>query len=87
MEKVHKSYKEFKVRGHQLVGKIQALVRQGNIRRIVIKDKRGKTFLEIPLTVVAVGAIAAPIAAAIGALAALVSDLTITVEKKTKAKR
>jgi Domain of unknown function (DUF4342) len=82
-------YEEFKIQGKDLVEKLKALVHEGNIRRIIIKDKGGDTFLEIPLTVAAVGVIAVPVLAAIGAIAALVSDFTIGVEKvqeKQKAK-
>src|SRR5215510_9857890 len=82
-------YEEFKVQGKDLVEKLKALIHEGNIRRIIIKDKGGNTFLEIPLTVAAVGVIAVPVLAAIGAIAALVSDFTIVVEKvqeKPKAK-
>jgi len=82
-------YEEFKVQGKDLVEKLKALIHEGNIRRIIIKDQDGNTFLEIPLTVAAVGIIAAPVLAAIGAIAALVTDFTIGVEKsmeKSKAK-
>jgi Domain of unknown function (DUF4342) len=82
-------YEEFKVQGKDLVEKLKALIHEGNIRRIIIKDKGGNTFVEIPLTVAAVGVIAVPVLAAIGAIAALVSDFTIVVEKveeKSKAK-
>jgi hypothetical protein len=67
-------YEEFKVQGKDLVEKLKALIHEGNIRRIIIKDKGGNTFVEIPLTVAAVGVIAVPVLAAIGAIAALVSD-------------
>jgi hypothetical protein len=75
-------YEEFKVQGKDLVEKIKDLIHQGNIRRIIVKNQTGHTFLEIPLTLAAIGVIAAPILAAVGAIAALVSDFTIVVEKK-----
>jgi hypothetical protein len=74
-------YEEFKIQGKDLVEKLKALIHEGNIRRIIIKDKGGNTFVEIPLTVAAVGVIAVPVLAAVGAIAALVSDFTIVVEK------
>lgn len=74
-------YEEFKVHSKDLVDKIRALIHEGNIRRIILKDEKGNTFLEIPLTVAAVGVIAAPVLAAIGGLAALVANYTIVVEK------
>ncbi len=74
-------YEEFKVHGKDLVDKVKALIHEGNIRRIIVKDQNGVTFVEIPLTVAAVGVLAVPVLAAIGALAALVADFTILVEK------
>jgi len=74
-------YEEFKVHGRDLVDKIKSLVHEGNVRRIILKDEKGQTFLEIPLTVAAVGVIAAPILAAVGALAALVAHFTLVVER------
>jgi hypothetical protein len=72
---------EFKISGGQIVDKIKELIHEGNIRRIILKDESGKTFLEIPLTVGLVGAAVAPVLAAIGAAAALVTKMTIVVEK------
>ena len=72
---------EFKVQGDGLVAKLKELVRQGNIRRIIIKNEDGKTLIEIPMTVGVVGAILLPVWAAIGAIAAIAADLTIVVEK------
>jgi CBS domain-containing protein len=71
---------EFKVRGEALVEKIKELVHEGNIRRVLIIDGDGKTLLDIPLTLGVIGALVAPQLAAIGALAALISDATIVVE-------
>jgi uncharacterized membrane protein YeaQ/YmgE (transglycosylase-associated protein family) len=72
---------EFKVSGEELLSKIKELVHAGNIRRIVIKNKDGGTFMEIPLTVGVVGAVLAPTLAAVGAVAALVAEATVVVEK------
>ena len=71
---------EFKVKGESLVEKVKELVHEGNIRRILIMDNTGKTLLDIPLTLGVIGALVAPQLAALGALAALVSDATIVVE-------
>ena len=73
-------WEEFKVSGGQLVDKVKELIHEGNVRRIVIKQD-GKTLLEIPLTIAVVGAVLAPILAAVGALAALITDCTIRVER------
>ena len=72
---------EFKLAGGEILTKIKELIHQGNIRRIILKDEQGKSFLEIPLTVGIVGAAFVPVLAAIGTIAALVSNLTIIVEK------
>ena len=72
---------EFKVSGQQLVDKVKEIIHEGNIRRIVIKNKEGSTIMEMPVTLGAIGAVFAPILAAVGALAALASDYTIVVEK------
>ncbi len=73
---------EFHVNGEELIAKIKDLIHQGNIRRIIIKDKEGKILLEFPLTFGVVGAILAPTLAAVGAVAALIGEATIVVEKK-----
>jgi hypothetical protein len=75
---------EFKLSGGEILNKIKELIHEGNIRRIILKDENGKTFLEIPLTVGIIGAALAPVLAAVGAIAALVSKLTIVVEKIDK---
>ena len=64
----------------QILGQLKRLVEEGNVRRVVVKQ-RGKTIAEFPLTVGVVGAVLAPVAAAIGAITALVADCTIEVEK------
>jgi hypothetical protein len=74
-------YEEFKVRGKELVDKVAELIREGNVRRIIVKDEKGNTFVEIPLTIATVGAIAAPVLAALGTIAALIAHFTIGVEK------
>jgi len=77
-EKVRRE--EFKVSGEALVDKIKELAHEGNIRRIIIKDKSDRTLIDIPLTFGVIGALLAPQLAAIGAIAALVTNATIVVE-------
>jgi len=72
---------EFHVNGEELLAKIKKLVHEGNIRRIIIKDKDGKILIEFPLTFGVVGLVLVPTLAAVGAIAALVSEATIVVEK------
>ncbi|MEN9408000.1 MAG: hypothetical protein RLZZ455_1216 [Candidatus Parcubacteria bacterium] len=80
MEKAKKE--EFKVSGDALLKKVKDLIAEGNVRRITIKDKKGKTLIEFPLTIGVVGAVLAPVLAAVGAIAALISECTISVERE-----
>ncbi len=70
-----------KVAGSQIIDTVQRLIHEGNVRRIVIKQE-GRTIVEFPLTVGVVGAALAPPLAAIGAIAALVAECTIEVERE-----
>jgi hypothetical protein len=81
MSKDNPGTQEFHVNGEQLVSKIKEILHEGNIRRLIIKDKDGRTLIEVPLTLGVVGAILVPVWAAIGAIAALVAEATIVVEK------
>lgn len=72
---------EFSVSGGEIIDKIKDLLHEGNIRRITIKNEEGKALIEIPLTLGIVGAALAPALAAVGAIAALVTKMTIVVEK------
>ena len=73
---------EFEVKGEDLLRKIKELIKEGNIRRITIKSEEGKTLIQIPLTLGVVGAILLPVWAAIGAIAAIVTKATISVERE-----
>lgn len=77
-----KTTEEFSVNGEELLAKVKALINEGNVRRIIIKDADGKTLIELPVTIGVVGAILAPMLAAVGALAALVTKCTIVVERR-----
>ena len=74
-------FEELRVSGDELVAKVKELVHEGNIRRISIRNEEGKTLIDIPLTVGVVGALVAPQLVALGAIAALVTNGTIVVEK------
>lgn len=76
----------FKIKGEKLLEKVKELIREGNVRRIIIKDKKGKTIVEFPLTIGVVGAVLAPILAAIGAIAALLTECSITVQREVNKK-
>jgi hypothetical protein len=73
---------QFRVNGHEVLKKVKELIKEGNIRRIIIKNEKGKILMEIPMTFAVVGTVFAPVLAAIGALAALVNQCTIEVERK-----
>ena len=77
-------YEEFKVQARDLVEKVHSLVREGNVRRIIIKDEKGNTFIEIPVTIGVLTVLAAPVLAAPGAIAALVANFTIGVERTVR---
>jgi len=72
---------EFSVNGEEILAKVKQLIREGNIRRVIIKDKTGRILVEFPLTVGVVGAAMAPMLVALGAVAALLTEATIVVEK------
>lgn len=74
-------FEEYRVKGEELLAKVRELVHEGNIRRIIIENEEGKTLVEIPLTLGVVGALLLPMAAAVGAIAAVVTDCTIRVER------
>lgn len=72
----------FHVNGENLLKKVKELIAEGNVRKITIKDKDGKELITFPLTIGVVGAVIAPVLAAIGAIAALIGECTISVERE-----
>lgn len=76
------NFSEFKVYGHDLVSEIKKLIKAGNVRRIIIKNEKGKVLMEFPVTIAVVSTVFAPVLAAVGALAALLNKCSIVVEKK-----
>ena len=72
----------FQLHGENLLKKVKELIAEGNIRKITITDKSGKELMSFPLTVGLVGALLAPVLAAVGAVAALIGECTITVERE-----
>jgi hypothetical protein len=71
----------FKITGENLLKKIKELVEEGNINKITIHDKSGRELMSFPVTVGLVGAVFAPVLAAIGAFAAIIGECSITVER------
>jgi hypothetical protein len=77
------TFKEtFAVKGEEILQKIKDLIEEGNVRKISIHDKTGKEIMSFPLTIGVVGALLAPVLAAIGALAALIGECDISVERE-----
>ncbi len=80
------SFQDFKeeihVMGSNLVEKVKELIHEGNVQRVIIKNEQGHTLVEIPVTFAAIGVIAAPVLAAVGAIAAVVTKCTILVERR-----
>lgn len=74
----------FEVTGDNLLKKVKELINEGNVRKISIKDKTGKVQLVFPLTIGVVGVVLAPVLAAVGAIAALIGECTISVEREVK---
>jgi hypothetical protein len=73
---------EFKINGEEVIKKVKEIIKEGNARMIIIKNEQGKDIIQLPLTVGAVGALLAPPLAAVGAVAALLTNCTIVVLKK-----
>lgn len=75
---------EFRVKGEELLGKIKELIHAGNVSRIIIKNEDGTVYMEIPVAIGVLGAIFAPVLAAVGALAALAANFTIEVIRRNE---
>ncbi|WP_295649504.1 DUF4342 domain-containing protein [uncultured Mucilaginibacter sp.] len=76
-----KTKESFHINGESLLKKIKELIAEGNVTRISITDKAGKELMSFPLTIGLVGVVLAPVLAAVGAMAALLGECTITVER------
>ena len=84
-KKGRRTREEHRVSGDKVISKIKELIHQGNVRRIIIKNEDGRSIIEVPLSVGVVGAVLAPMWAAIGAVAALVTSCSIEVEREPEA--
>jgi hypothetical protein len=81
-DKEKSNQESFKVSGDELLSKIKEIIKEGNARKVIIKNEHEATIVEFPLTIGAIGVVIAPLLAAIGAMAALLTDCTIVVEKR-----
>ncbi len=77
-----KAQEEIKVEGKKLVSKIKALIKEGNVRKLTIKDSKGKIILSLPVTAGVIGALLLPPLLIIGPIAALITECTITVQRE-----
>jgi hypothetical protein len=84
MQTIGRVFEEVKVQAQDLVGKVKELIHEGNVRRVIIKDDHGATFMEVPLSVATLGVIAAPVLAAVGAIATALSHFTVVVERSER---
>ena len=87
MDQFGRIFEQVKVHAGDLADKVKELVHEGNVRRIIIKDEGGHTFMEIPLTVATVGVVLAPVLAAVAAIATVVSHFEVVVERATPGAR
>jgi Domain of unknown function (DUF4342) len=78
-------FEDMKVAGEELLAKVRELIHEGNVRRVIIKNGEGTVLIEIPLTLGVAGAVILPTLAAVGAIAAIVTDCSITVERRVEA--
>ncbi len=81
-DKNQSNHESFRVSGDELMAKIKEIIKEGNARRIIIKNDKDDTIVEFPVTIGAIGAVLAPVFAAVGVIAALATDCTIIVEKR-----
>jgi len=81
-EKNDKKEEKFRVSGSDILKKVEEIIKEGNARRIIIKNDKDETIIEFPVTIGVVGVVLAPVLAAVGAIAALVTNATVIVEKK-----
>jgi hypothetical protein len=81
-QKEKTNHESFKVSGDEILAKVKEIIKEGNARRIIIKNDKDEIIMEFPLTIGAIGVVLAPIFAAVGTLTALATNCTIIVEKR-----
>jgi hypothetical protein len=81
-DKEKSNHESFKVSGDELLSKVKEIIKEGNARKIIIKNEKDEIIMEFPLTIGAIGVVLAPIFAAVGTIAALATHCTIIVEKR-----
>ena len=81
-QKEKSNHESFKVSGDEILTKVKEIIKEGNARKIIIKNDKDEIIMEFPLTIGAIGVVLAPIFSAVGTIAALASNCTIVVEKR-----
>jgi repressor of nif and glnA expression len=80
--KKQSNQESFKVSGDEILSKVKEIIKEGNAKKVIIRNEKDETIMEFPLTIGAIGVVLAPMFAAIGTIAALATDCTIIVEKR-----
>lgn len=83
-KRASKKTEEIKVSGKDLMTTLKKLVQEGNVRHVVVKNKKGKVLFEFPLTAGVVGTVLLPVFAGVGAIIAMMGECTISVERNDK---
>ena len=83
-DKKNSNHESFKVSADELLSKVKEIIKEGNARKIIIKNEKEEIIMEFPLTIGAIGVVLAPIFAAVGTLTALATNCTIIVEKRNE---
>jgi hypothetical protein len=81
-DKNQSNQESFRVAADDILSKVKEIIKEGNARKIIIKNDKDETIIEFPVTIGAIGAVLAPMFAAVGVIAALATDCTIIVEKR-----
>jgi hypothetical protein len=81
-KKTKTTTEQIKGTGETLIQQLKKIINEGNVRKVIITDKKGKSIAEFPLTIGVIGTALVPVLAAIGAIVALVAECTITIERE-----
>jgi hypothetical protein len=80
--KEHSNQESFKVSADELLSRLKEIIKEGNARKVIIKNEKEETIMEFPLTIGAIGIVLAPLFAAVGAIAAFATDCIVVIEKR-----
>jgi len=77
-------HEEFKIDGEEVLNKVKAIISEGNVRKVTVKDKEGNTVWEFSLTYGVIGLVLAPALVALGAVVAVIKECTIAIEREVE---